>query len=91
MTLNPPNETRDSPRRMGERGGEGGSQSLGKTTRLRVLQVPILKATLTLPGEKAHFRRALSPRASKPTGGTSQWLKISVQDWGTQLSGRVLA
>lgn len=53
-----------------------------QTTGLRVLQVPILKATLTLPGEKAHFRRTLNLRAAMPTGGTSQWLKISVQDWG---------
>lgn len=33
---------------------------------LRALQVPILKATLTLPGEKAHFRRALNPRGATP-------------------------
>lgn len=64
---------------MGERGGEGDSQSFGKTTGLKGLRVPMFKAALTLPLQKGP---GLQGSNALPTGDTTQWLKISVQGWG---------
>lgn len=69
---------------------QGGGQSLGKTTELSDLPVPIVKATLTLPGRATNFRRALSSRVAVPwpTGGTLRWFDNLCARLGTQLSGQ---
>lgn len=68
------------------------SQSLGKPTGLRAFQVPILKATLTLPGGKPTSE---GPRASGQRCPTRRRHIIVVNDLGTrlgtQLRGRALA
>lgn len=68
------------------------SQSFGKPTRLRALQVLILKATLTLPGGKPTSE---GPQASGQQCSTHRKHIVVVNDihtgLGTQLSGRALA